>query len=239
MSSSSIRRAAGVAVLATVLAACGSARPSATSSATPEDSVVVSTAPSESSPSAQSHWSADGASFGVDDTSWPGSMEGARALLAALPAELSGQAREFMPTLSDSEEGGSEQEGGEIAAVAYGQDLSVLVSDDTISGEPGTPPQVIGPQPSLAAMFGLMYICDPDTYEGTIERHPEYPVPGMAEADAESPAWFSCRIDGAEGAEDFSAQAVGWTSNKTAWLAIGPDDAALRELVTALHQAKG
>ncbi len=57
--------------------------------------------------------------------------------------------------------------------------------------------------------------------------------------DATTPAWFSCRIDGAEGAEDFSAQAVGWTSSKTAWLTVGPDDVAVRELVTALHQANG
>lgn len=239
MSSSSILRVAGVTVLATVLAACGSARPSATSSATPEASVVVSTAPSESSSSAQSQWSADGASFGVDDTSWPGSMEGARTLLAALPAKLSGQAREFMPTLSDSEGGGNEQEEGALAAVTYGQDLSVLVSDDTISGEPGNPPQVIGPQGKLAALFGVGYICDPDTYEGTIKVHPEFPVPGYAKVDATTPAWFSCRIDGAEGAEDFSAQAVGWTSAKTAWLAVGPDDAAVRGLITALHKAKG
>ena len=228
-----MRRAAGVAVVATALVACGSSGPSAA----PKDRVEAATGPSQSPAPAGAQWSADGASYGVDRTSWPGSMEDARTVLEALPAEMDGKAREYMPTLSDSEEGGSEQEGGEMAALSYAQDLSVLVSDDTIP--PGLPPQVDGAQANLAAMFGLMYSCDPDTYEGTIERSPEWAVPGMSEVDATSTAWFSCRIDGAEGAEDFSAQAVGWTSSKTAWLTIGPDDAALQDLVTALHQAKG
>lgn len=225
--------------MATVLVACGSARPSASSSAEPEDSVVATTAPSES-PAAQAlHSSPDGASFGVASTSWPGSMEDARTLLAALPAEMDGEARDYMPTLSDGEEGDRDQGAGELAVLAYGQELSVLVSDDTVSGEPGEPPQVVGAQGKLAAMFGLMYICDPGTYEGTIKPHPEFPVPGSSEVGTTTTAWFSCRIDGAEGAEDFTAQAGGWTSSETAWLAIGPDDAALQELVTALHQAKG
>ncbi len=112
----------------------------------------------------------------------------------------------------------------------------MLVSDDKFPGEPGVPE---GVQAKLAAMFGSGYICDPDTYEGTIKSHAEFSVPGYSKVDATTPAWFSCRIDGAEGAESFSAQAVGWTSTKTAWLAVGPDDAAVRELVTALRHAKG
>jgi hypothetical protein len=227
-----------VAVVATVLVGCGSARPTDTSSARADDGDVT-TRPSKSPASAAAPWSADGASFGVDRTWWPGSMEGARTLLAALPAEMRGEPRELTPTLSDSEEGAGEEEGGEYAAVSYGQDLSLLVSDDAVAGEAGTPPQVTGAQGKLAAMFGLGYVCDPDTYEGTIEAHPEFPVPGYSEVDDTTAAWFSCRIDGAEGAEDFSAQAVGWTSTKTAWLAVGPDDAAVRELVTALHHAQG
>jgi len=231
-SSSSIRRAVGVAVVAAVLVACGSARPSATSSAQPEDDVAVTTAPSESPAGGAAPWSADGASFGVDTTSWPGNMAAARDVLAALPEVVGGEARQLMLTEPDDAE-------DDFAGVSYGDRTSVLVSDDTFTGEPGAAPEVLGAQAKLAAMFGLGYVCDPDTYEGTIERHPEFPVPGSAEVEATTAAWFSCRIDGAEGAEDFTAQAVGWTSAKTAWLAVGPDDAAVRELVTALHQAKG
>ena len=239
LSARRLRRAVGVAVVASLLVACGSTPPSATSSAEPEDGVAGTTGPSESPATGSAPWSADGASFGVDRTSWPGTMDDARTVLAALPAEMSGRARELMPT-SDSEEGDGAAEGGdEYAGVFYGQELSVLVSDDTFAGGPGNPRQVVGAQGKLAAMFGLGYTCDPDTYEGTIELSPEFPVPGQSEVDATTPAWFSCRIDGAEGAEDFSAQAVGWTSAKTAWLTVGPDDAAVRELVTALHHAKG
>ena len=230
--SSSLRRVAGVATAATVLVACGGAGPSATSSAEPEDDVAVTTSPSESPASAAATWSADGASFGVDRTSWPDSMAAAREVLAALPEDVGGEARELMPTEPDDAE-------NDYAGVSYGERLSVLVSDDTFAGEPGAAPEVVGAQAKLAALFGTGFICDPGSYEGTIERHPEFPVPGYAAVKATTPAWFSCRIDGAEGAEDFSAQAVGWTSSKTAWLAVGPDEAAVRELVTALHEAKG
>jgi hypothetical protein len=234
MPASSVRRAVGVAVLATVLVACSSSSPSAE----PKDSVAVMAGPSESSASEGGPWSADGPSYGVDKTSWPGSMEDARTLLAALPAEISGEARQYLPRLSDSEEFEGEPAGvgDESAVVSYGQALSVLVSDDKFAEQAGVP---VGAQAKLTATFGTMYACDPDTYEGTIKPHPEFPVPGPEEVDATTTAWFSCRIDGAEGAEDFSAQAVGWTSSKTAWLAIGPDDAAVRQVVTALHQAKG
>ncbi len=238
---SSVRRAVGVAVVASVLVACGSSRPSAE----PKDGVAVTTGPSESSASEGGPWSADGPSYGVDKTSWPGSMEDARTLLAALPAEISGEARQYLPRLSDSEdfEGEAAGVGDGTAVVSYGQALSLLVSDDELPGIgdefPGIGAVAGGAQANLAATFGVMYICDPDTYEGTIKPHPDSPVPGFAKVDATTTAWFSCRIDGAEGAEDFSAQAVGWTSSKTAWLAIGPDDAAVRQVVTALHQAKG
>ncbi len=53
------------------------------------------------------------------------------------------------------------------------------------------------------------------------------------------PIWFSCRIDGAEGAEDFTGHAVGWTSGKTAWQVVARDERTARQLVTALHEAAG
>jgi hypothetical protein len=212
MSSSSIRRAAGLAVVMTVLVACGSARPA----------------------SGDAAWSADGSSFGVDSTSWPGSLEDAREVLAEMPEELGGEAPQLMLPGGPDEDEVEEA----VSGVFYGDERNVLVSDDSLADGAGVP-EGAGAQASLAAMFGLVYSCDPDTYEGTIKPHPEFSAPGFSEVDGTTPAWFSCRIDAAEGAEDFSAQAVGWTSAKTAWLIVGPDDAAVRELVTALHQAKG
>lgn len=46
--------------------------------------------------------------------------------------------------------------------------------------------------------------------------------------------WFSCAIDGAEGDEDLTGHAVGWTSGETAWLVVAKDKAAAASLVDAL-----
>jgi hypothetical protein len=51
--------------------------------------------------------------------------------------------------------------------------------------------------------------------------------------------WFSCRVDGAEGDDEFSGYAVGWTSKKTAWLVVAQDQNATRGFVTALRDAAG
>jgi hypothetical protein len=51
------------------------------------------------------------------------------------------------------------------------------------------------------------------------------------------PAWFSCEVDGAEGDEDFTGYAVGWTSGSTAWLVVAEDRQAARALITELGRA--
>jgi len=202
-------RAGGAGVLVTVLVACGSPAP------------------------AEVEWSADGASFGVDRTAWPEAMDAARDVLAALPEELGGEARELLSPGADEAASG-------FAGVTYGERITVLVADDTLTRGPSAAPEAAGAQSTLAAMFGVAWICDPDTYAGTIERHDDVALPGYTPVDAGTPAWFSCRIADAEGAgEDFTAHAVGWTSPTTAWLTIGPDEAAVRQVVTALHQATG
>jgi hypothetical protein len=49
------------------------------------------------------------------------------------------------------------------------------------------------------------------------------------------PVWFSCPINGAEGDDNFTGQAVGWTSKKTAWLVVAKDTTAAAAIVTALR----
>jgi hypothetical protein len=49
--------------------------------------------------------------------------------------------------------------------------------------------------------------------------------------------WFSCIIDGAEGDDNFTGQAVGWTSKKTAWLVVADTQTTARNLVQALARA--
>jgi len=51
------------------------------------------------------------------------------------------------------------------------------------------------------------------------------------------PVWFSCEIDGAEGDDNFTGYAVGWTSKHLAWLVVGPDKETTRTAVEALHRA--
>jgi hypothetical protein len=49
--------------------------------------------------------------------------------------------------------------------------------------------------------------------------------------------WFSCKIDGAEGDDNFKGHAVGWTSKKAAWLVIAKDEKTARSLIAGLNGA--
>jgi hypothetical protein len=168
-------------------------------------------------------------------------MDGARALLDALPEQLAGQARRMMPSSEDEPD-------DDDAAASYAEVASVLVSDDAItgdavadSGQPdddgGTPPRVvIGAQRKLGVLFGLAYGCVPDSYAGNVPAQSLFGRPEDGQAASE-PVWFSCDVNGAEGDETFTAKAVGWTSSRTSWLVIARDDATARSLITSLHEA--
>ena len=189
-------------------------------------------------------WTATGPSFGVDETTWPESMDGARVALDALPEQLAGESRRMMPSPADEPE-------DDYVSASYGEIVSVLVSDDAItgdavddSGEPAdagaAPPRtVIGAQRKLAVLFGLGYGCAPGTYAGNVAEEVLFGRPELEQDETSERVWFSCDVDGAEGDEDFSAKAVGWTSSRTAWLVIARDDAAARSLITSLHEAAG
>lgn len=167
----------------------------------------------------------DGRSFGVDRVDWPDSIDGARALLAGLPDDLAGEARDDMAFEDEFAE--------EFASVSYGGGrTSVMASDGDFDGIS----EDTDAQDTLGAMFGLGYGCDVDTYEGTIER--DGIVPGPDPVAADTVAWFACRIDGAEGEEDFTAHAVGWTSTTDiAWLVVGDDELSVRAMVGAVREA--
>jgi hypothetical protein len=87
-------------------------------------------------------------------------------------------------------------------------------------------------------MFGLVYACDMDTYAGSLPPAADYPVPGNLGGDAALPVWFACSVDGAEGDEAFTGEAVGWTSaTDVAWLVVGPDVQTVQALVSAMREA--
>ena len=143
---------------------------------------------------------------------WPGTLDGARAVLAKMPKTLGGKAGEVFYTSGDRDDPARD------AGVSYGSLGSVTVSeeyttDDTASGKPAV---MSAPRP--------MY---------------PHGGPGMSEHPLKRPTWFSCRIDGAEGDEGFSGYAVGWTSKKTAWLVVAKDEKTARLLMAALQEAAG
>lgn len=191
--------------------------------------VATPTGPA-SSPSAGggSGWSAAGPSFGVDRAAWPRRVKDTRRVLDGLPASFAGHRKNT--TLS-----GGGEDGGPEAVADYGDDVALTVSEeysstDTADGKP----QLMTARQLLAANFMLGLACDQSTYQGNALPREDGSFPRAA---ADEPVWFSCAVDGAEGDEDYQAHAVGWTSGKTAWLALAPDSETLRSLVTATHDA--
>ena len=227
-----------------VLAGCGGP-PSEPAATTPAHS--ASTAPSpvpgpsaaartaSGSPSGGS-WSGSGPSFGADRVRWPGTLDGARAVLAKMPTTLGGKAGEVWYKSGDGDDPPARD-----AGVGYGSVGSVAVfeeyaTDDTGSGKPG----VMSASSLLSASFGLMYGCAKGTYHGTAPR-PMYPGGGrgLSVKPMTRSSWFSCRIDGADGDDGSSGYAVGWTSKKTGWLVVALDEKTTRALMAALQEGAG
>jgi hypothetical protein len=215
-------------VAASLLAGCGdsqTAAPPPSSSTTTAASPTLSVSPS---PSGSGGWTADGASFGVDRARWPTTVRDAKVVLDRLPQTFAGQARE---TYATPGEDGS----GPDAGAGYGEDVTVNVSEEYLSNdtEDGSP-ELLNARDLLAANFMLGLSCSEDGYRGNALPLDDE---GYPKVRAGQPIWFSCPVDGAEGDEDFTAHAAGWTSGKTAWLILAPDRDAVRSLVTALHSA--
>ena len=152
-----------------------------------------------------------------------------------MPKTLGGKAGEVFYTSGDRDDPARD------AGVGYGSLGSVAVfeeytTDDTASGKPA----VMSASSLLSASFGLMYGCTKGSYRGTAPK-PSYPHggPAVTRRPLTRSVWFSCRIDGAEGDDNFSGCAVGWTRRKTAWLVVAQDKKTARLLVAALQEAAG
>jgi hypothetical protein len=125
------------------------------------------------------------------------------------------------------------------AGLIFGKFGSVSVYEEYVSRDtPSGKPEVFSANNLLSASFGLVYGCAKSTYRGTAPK-PSYPHGGPAATrrPLTRSVWFSCRIDGAQGDDQFSGYAVGWTRGKTAWLVVAQDESATRAVVAALGDA--
>lgn len=171
-----------------------------------------------------------GPSFGVDRVTWPDTAKGASKLLDALPQTFRGETLEtyYAP---------AEEDFGASAGAQYGQVNAITVFEEYVTSDfESGKPELFEAEQLLAASFGLVYACADGSYRGTIElfggeEEPNSDVPKRTS----KPGWFSCRIDGAEGDENFKGYAVGWTSKKAAWLVIAEDEKAARALIASLE----
>lgn len=175
-------------------------------------------------------WDASGPSSGVDRAAWPGTVEGANALLASLPEELGGKPLE----LGDPRDHAA-------PSADYGTFGTVFVQSEEDPELQEGPDRLTAYQ-LLQAGFGLGAICAQGSHRGTagVPAQREGEQEGaLAEAppgvqDGSTQAWFSCRPITED---DEWGQAVGWTSGTTAWQVFARDQEAARTLITALHDA--
>jgi hypothetical protein len=230
-------RVAPAVVLAMLLSGCGSAR-----TATPaEPAPGVSDAPSASTsePSerereaatspVQPHRDTSGSSFGVDRVHWPATAKGAYKLMNALPQTLSGEPLEL------TYQRGEEEFGAEANA-QYGDRASLSVADEYVTSDTESgKPELFSSGDLLAARFGLVFGCAKRSYRGTIKPLDGGLGPGFGSSrESSKPMWFSCEIEGAEGDDNFTGFAVGWTSAKAAWLVIADDKKKARLVIAGL-----
>lgn len=138
------------------------------------------------------------------------------------------------------DETGEYGETGPSAGVTFGSQRSLSIAEeyttsDTEDGKPAT----MSVEDLLASRFLLVMSCAEGSYAGTARPAAEGVGPAVANKPGKDSVWFSCRVKGAEGDEDVTAHVVGWTSGKTAWQALAPDQESLRSLVIAAHTALG
>lgn len=164
------------------------------------------------------------APFGIEKVGWPGDLEGAKALFDRMPATLNGATLRRHRSFGDS------------AGVSYGPQGNstptawVMEADRDLPDAPAV----------LSVMFGLGLACKEGTYRGTApqsrwSRGPDFDRDGDYPTD--DLWWFSCTIDGAEGAPNFTGHALGWASGDLGWLVTTPDRATTRAMARALISA--
>lgn len=154
---------------------------------------------------------------------WPVDLDGATDFYDQMPARFHG--------LPAKRPGG---EFGSSAGVLYGP-VNTGVSAYSMEADAEVPDA----KAVLAAMFGIGMVCDKATYRGSAEPMRGGLIPGFGSGEEVDPWWFACEVDGAEGAPNFRAYAVGWTSGDLGWLTVTPDERISRELLAVMVDRAG
>lgn len=170
--------------------------------------------------------------MGVDRAKWPDTAKAARNLMNGLPLRLGGQIRQVDYSPAVAEIGT-----GAVATVSYGDEHYLTVAQEYRADLDGSGTlRRFSANNLLAAEFGLVYACAKDTYAGTAPHDADSPIgPDVTAKPVKRAIWFSCTIDAAEGDDDYTGHAVGWTSKRTAWLVVAEDERSARTLVRALQ----
>lgn len=236
-----LSRGAATALLLVMLAGCAAEGTAVPAPAAPSPEAGTSAGPKAGASEQRTlrpagygaSWDAAGPSFGVDRLRWPGTAARASTLLEGLPGRLGGADRNLYFSAADEEE-----EFGAEAGVDYREYATLSVAQEYLADLSGSGKlERFTARNLLAAGFGLVFSCAEGSYRGTFPKERGDRGPGFSESSSGAPVWFSCAIDGAEGDEDFTGHAVGWTSGKTAWLVVARDRQAARALITELGRA--
>jgi hypothetical protein len=206
----SIIRVAATALALLAFTGCGAADQS-------RDSAAPSSAET-ARPSGASSEAAVPDPYHIGAADWAVDLEGAREFYAEMPATFQGG-----PVRHPGGEDGSSP------GVTYGP-VNTGVSAYSME----TDEEIPDAKAVLAAMFGLGMVCDKATYRGTAEPIRGGLIPGFGSGEDIDPWWFACQVDGAEGAPNFRAYAVGWTSGDLGWLTVTPDERTSRELLAVM-----
>ena len=163
--------------------------------------------------------------YHLADADWATDLDGAAEFYDQMPATFQG-----VPVRRPGGEAGSGAPG-----VTYGP-----ANTGVTAYSMGTDEEVPDAKAVLATMFGIGMICDKTTYRGTAEPMRGGLIPGFGSDEEVDPWWFACEVDGAEGAPNLRAYAVGWTSGDLGWLTVTPDERTSRELLAVMvERARG
>ena len=163
---------------------------------------------------------------------WPRTSKEAKALFDRLPRVIDGHR-------GTSTYGGVDTADamGPMANADYGRFASVTVMQEFVDKSGARKGVAMPARDLLSAQFGLVFGCAPHSYRGTIPSVDHGFRPGRAKPTVQF-SWFFCRIDGAEGDDNFKADALGWISGPTAWQLVASDQKSLRVMLDQLHRAQ-